>query len=99
LAVKVTVGGGCVTVTVAEAVPLPPVPEQLSAKAVVAFRAPVDWLPLVALAPVQPPDAVQLVAFVVLQVSVELSPLPIDNGAAVSVTVAAGTEPTETVRD
>ena len=56
----------------------------------VALSAPVDWLPLVALAPVQPPEAVQLVALVELQVSVEDAPLAIEAGAAEIVTVGAG---------
>ena len=39
------------------------------------MRAPVLWLPLVASAPLQPPDAVHDVALVELQVSVEAPPL------------------------
>jgi hypothetical protein len=51
---------------------------------------PVDWVPLVALLPDQPPEAVQLVASVVLQVSVEDAPLATEVGLAASVTVGAG---------
>jgi hypothetical protein len=49
----------------------PPVPVQIRVKLVVTAIAPVDWLPLVAFAPVQPFEAVQPVALVELQVSVE----------------------------
>jgi hypothetical protein len=56
---------------------------------VLAVSAPVDTLPLVACAPVQPPEAVQPVAFVELQVSVEDPPLPMFAGLALNVTVGA----------
>ena len=62
----------------------------MSVNVAVALSAPVDWLPLVALAPVQPPEAVQLVALVELQVSVEDAPFAIEAGAAEIVTVGAG---------
>jgi hypothetical protein len=69
---------------------------------VVAVSAPVETLPLVALVPLQPPDAVHEVALVVLQVSVEVPPLAIlarlalkvtvgDGGGGVTVTVAVAT--------
>jgi hypothetical protein len=75
VAVSVTVGRGA-TVTVAVATLLAPSePVQVSEYDVVAMRAPVLWLPLVASAPLQPPDAVHDVASVELQVSVEASPL------------------------
>ncbi len=90
LAVSVTVGTGN-TVTVALALPLPPVPVQVNVYVVVAASAPVDCEPLVARTPLQPPEAVQLVALVELQVSVELPPLATLVGLAVSVTVGAGT--------
>jgi hypothetical protein len=48
------------------------------------------WVPLVALAPLQPPEAVQEVALVELQVSVAALPLVTEAGFAASVTVAAG---------
>jgi hypothetical protein len=47
-------------------------------------------LPVVALVPFQPPEAVHEVAFVVLQVSVALAPLVTLVGLAVSMTVGAG---------
>ncbi len=56
----------------------------------VAVRAPVDWDPLVASVPVQPPDAVQEVALVELHASVALLPDTTLVGLAVSVTVGAG---------
>jgi hypothetical protein len=90
LAVNVTVGTGA-TVTVALWLPLPPVPEQVSVYAVVAVSAPVDCVPLVDFAPVQPPEAVQLVASVELQVSVEEPPFETLAGLADSETVGAGT--------
>lgn len=61
-----------------------------------ALRLPVDWLPLTALLPVQPWEAVQEVAFVEDQVSVEAAPLVTVVGLAASETVGAG-EVTDTV--
>ena len=52
--------------------------------------APVDCEPLVARAPDQAPEAVQLVAFAEDQVSVELPPLGTMVGFAAIVTVGAG---------
>jgi hypothetical protein len=54
---------------------------------VVAVRAPVLCVPLVALAPLQPPEAVQEVALVELQVSVEVPPLAMTEGLATKVAV------------
>jgi SpoU rRNA methylase family enzyme len=52
----------------------------------------------VALEPVQPPEAVQEVAFVVDQLRVELLPLTMELGLAARLTVGAGVgEVTETV--
>ena len=59
---------------------------------------PVDCEPLTALLPLQPPDAVQAVAFVTDQVSVELVPLVTELGAALTKIVGAG-DLTETVAD
>ena len=75
-AVSATVGAGT-TLTVAVATLLvPPLPVQANEYAVVAMRAPVLWLPLVASAPLQPPEAVHDVAADELQISVEAVPLP-----------------------
>ena len=54
-----------------------------------------DSEPLVALLPLQPPEAAQLVAFVEFHVSVEAVPLAMLDGATLNVTVGGGT--TETV--
>ena len=54
--------------------------------------------PLVASLPLQPPEAVQDVAFVVDQLKVELLPLAMELGLAARLTVGAGVgEVTETV--
>lgn len=55
-----------------------------------ALSAPVEALPLVALAPLQPPDAVHEVALVALQVRFEALPLDTLVGFAASVTVGSG---------
>jgi hypothetical protein len=76
------------TVTLAWAEP--PVPVQLKVKLVALVRAPVLWLPAVALAPLQPPEPVHDVAFVEVHVKELLPPLATLVGAAVNVTVGAG---------
>ncbi|HSC07768.1 MAG TPA: hypothetical protein VLD59_13155, partial [Steroidobacteraceae bacterium] len=53
------------------------------------MSAPVDWEPDVLRDPLQPPEAVQEVAFVLDQVSVELAPELIVVGFAVKVSVGA----------
>jgi hypothetical protein len=55
-----------------------------------AVRAPVEALPLIAFAPDQAPDAAQLLALLTDHVNVELVPLVMLLGAAVSVTTGAG---------
>ena len=98
LALKLTVGAGEVTVTVADCAALPPAPVQLSVYVAFALRAPVDWEPLVAWLPDQLPEAVQAVAPVVDQVKVEILPLTMELGLAVRLTVGAGVgDVTETV--
>jgi hypothetical protein len=67
----------------------PPGPMQFKLKLVVLTSAPVDTLPLTFCAPVQPPEAVQPVAFVALQLSVEGAPLAMLVGDAVNDTVGA----------
>jgi hypothetical protein len=59
---------------------------------------PVDCEPLIGLLPLHALDAVQAVALVADQVSIELVPLATELGAALSRTVGAG-ELTETVTD
>ena len=56
--------------TVVEALALPPAPVQVSMKVVVLASAPLDCEPFVALVPLHPPEAVQLVALVDDQASV-----------------------------
>jgi hypothetical protein len=58
---------------------------------------PVPCVPLVALLPLQLPDAAHEVAFVELQVSVDAAPLATEVGFAVRVTVGAGTTVTVAV--
>lgn len=88
-AVSVTVGAAPI-VTVAVFAVDPPAPSQVSVYAVVTVNALVTSLPLVAFVPLQPPDAVQLVAFVDVHVRVDVSPDAMLPGDAVSVTVGAG---------
>ena len=64
----------------------------------VALKAPVAFVPLVATAPVQPPEAVQEVALVETQVRVEPAPLATLVGLALSVTLG-GVAETVTVAD
>jgi hypothetical protein len=98
LALIVTDGAGAETVTVADWLALPPAPVQVSANLVFVVRAAVLWEPLVALLPVQPPEAVQDVALVEDQVRVEVAPLATVLGLAVRVTAGAGVV-TDTVAD
>jgi hypothetical protein len=101
LADRETVGAGCaaVTLTVTDLEALPPVPEQAKVNVVVEFSGPIDCVPLVDFAPDQPPDAVQLFAFVVLQLNVEFAPLATVVGLALSVNVGAGVTTLLTVTD
>jgi hypothetical protein len=96
LAVSVTVGAGT-TVTVALCAPLPPMPSQVNVNVVVTVSAAVEAVPLTGLDPLQPPDAVQLVALVELQLSVEVPPPAMLVGLADSVTVGTGTTVTVTL--
>jgi len=85
--------------TVTDRVALPPGPLQVSVYVVVALSAPVLALPLVRLVPDQPPEALQLVAFVDVQLSVEAEPLFTVPGFAPMVTVGLAGEDTLTVTD
>jgi hypothetical protein len=60
--------------------------------------APVDWVPLVALLPDQPPEAVQAVVLLEDHVRVELPPEAIVLGPALMLTVGAD-DVTDTVAD
>jgi hypothetical protein len=92
VAVRLTVGAGAPTDTTAEACAEPPLPAQDSTNVDVEASAPVDCEPLVAFEPLHAPDAVQLVAFVELHVSVEAPPELTDAGLAVIETVGASCE-------
>jgi hypothetical protein len=70
---------------------------QLNENAVDALSTPVDAVPLVALEPAQPPEAVHEVALVEDHVSVEAPPLATLVGLALKVTV--GAEAAVTVTD
>jgi hypothetical protein len=97
-ALRATVGaGGVATLTLVEALALPPVPVQVMPKVVFALNAPVLVDPDVATVPLQPPDAVQAAASVEDQFSVDALPLVTLVGEAASVTVGAGGWVTSTV--
>jgi hypothetical protein len=83
--------GGVDIETVADVLAVPPAPLQARVNVLEFVNAPLDWVPEVALAPDQPPEAVQAVALVDDQVSVEDPPLEMELGFAVSDTVGAAT--------
>lgn len=90
VALKVTVGAGELTVTVADCAAVPPVPVQLKVYVAFAVSGAVACDPFTALVPDQPPDAVHAVALVLAQVKVEVLPLATVLGFALRVTVGAG---------
>ena len=101
LAASARVGAGVdPTLTVALWLAVPPAPVQVSVKLVVVATGSVVWLPVKALPPLQPPDAVQLVAFDAFQLRVAVWPLVTVAGDAVSEIVGAlgSTTLTVTVR-
>jgi hypothetical protein len=63
---------------------------------VLVVRAAVSWVPLVGWAPLHPPEPVQDVAFVEVQVNVEVPPAATDGGLAARLTVGSGTTATVT---
>ena len=69
---------------------MPPGPVQLSVKVDTEEIGPVPAVPLVGLLPLHAPLAVQLVALVVLHVSVDEAPLATTTGEAEIVTTGAG---------
>ena len=93
-----TVGAAAATVTVADCEAVPPVPVQVTMNWVVALNAGVLVEPLTGSEPLQPPEAVQEVALVEVQVNVELLPLATVLGLAERVTAGAVVF-TETVAD
>ncbi len=96
LALSETLGGVAETVTVADWDAEPPAPLHVSVNVVVVVRAEVVRVPLVGSLPVQPPEALQEVAFVEDQVRVEVAPCATVLGLAEIVTAGAGVV-TETV--
>ena len=94
VAVSVTVGGVAI-VTVFVSLPVPPIPVQVSVNVVLVSRPSLPVLPLVALAPDQPPDALHDVASVLLQESCVVEPLATLDGVAVRLTVGSGTTVTD----
>jgi len=82
---------------VAGVVPLAPL--QVRVNVVVALSAPVLALPLIGLFPDQPPVAVQLVALVEDQLSIEAEPLLTVPGLALIFTVGGGGADTLTVTE
>jgi hypothetical protein len=82
-----TVAAGDTAMATVETLLVPPVPLQVIEKDVFAVSGPVLWLPLVALVPLHPPEAVQEVAFVELHDNMEGVPLATATGFAVSKTV------------
>ena len=89
---KLTVGAGIgATVMIAESVSVPPAPLQVSVRVAVDVRFVRVWTPLVFLSPFQAvsPLALQLVAFVLLQVTELVPPLATEVGLAEIVTVGA----------
>jgi hypothetical protein len=94
LAVSVAVGTGLAVtdteIVAAAAGLVPPAPVHVREYAVFAVNAPVLWLPLVANAPVQPPEAVQDVALAELQFSIAAPPLLTAVGDAVIDAAGAG---------
>jgi len=87
------------TVTVTDWLALPPEPLQVRAYVWLLVREPVLKLPLIPLLPDQPPEALQLVALVDDQLSVEDEPLLMLPGLAVRLTVGGGGADTLTVTD
>jgi hypothetical protein len=98
-AVSETVGAaGACTVTVVDCDVEPPLPEQVSVNFVVVVRAAVVCEPVLAIEPVQPPEAVHEVALVDDQTKDDVAPLFTVTGFAVMVTVGAALV-TDTVAD
>jgi hypothetical protein len=98
LALKETLGAAAETVTVADCAAEPPAPVQVRVNFVLADRADVALEPLSASLPLQPPEAEQDVAWVEVQVKVDVAPLLTVLGFADRVTAGAGVV-TDTVAD
>jgi hypothetical protein len=90
LALSETLGVGADTETVTDCAAVPPGPVQVNVKVVPAVRFEVACEPLVAWAPLQPPEAAQELALLEDQVKVDAPPLLTVVGLALSVTDGAG---------
>jgi hypothetical protein len=96
LAVSVAVGAGAMLTVAVAGVLVPPAPVHVNEYVVLAVKAPVLWLPLAVFVPANvPPAALQDVALVELQVSMEVPLLATLVGFAFK--VAVGIVPTVTV--
>lgn len=89
VALSITEGSGACIKMVVDCATVPPGPEHVSVKLVFTLRSAVRSAPEVALVPVHPPDAVQLVAFAVLQRRTDGWPLQTVVGVALNSTVGA----------
>jgi hypothetical protein len=95
---NVAVPLGAVTVTVVLCAVVPPAPVQLNVNVAAAFITPVVRVPLMAIAPFQPPEAVQEVALVAAHCNMAVPPWGTLAGVAVSERTGADDE-TVTVAD
>jgi hypothetical protein len=86
-------GVGAATETVRDWLALPPAPVQISVKVLVLVRLLRTSLPVSALLPLQAPDAVQVVALLLLQLKVLLPPDATLLGLAENVRLGAGVPP------
>jgi hypothetical protein len=74
-----------VTPTTADALADPPAPVHVRLNVFAAVTGPEDWVPLVGFEPLHPPDALQVVALVLVQLRLDDEPLATEDGVAVSV--------------
>jgi len=96
-AVRVAVGDAAVTVTAALCDALPPLPVHVNVNVELPVSAPVLCVPEVVRLPLHAPDAVQLVAFVELHVSIDAAPDATLVGDALIDTVGTGATVTDAV--
>jgi hypothetical protein len=99
LACSVTWGAAAVTVTVVDCDAEPPAPVQVISNSVALDRRPVDHVPLVATAPLQPPLARHAVALAAVHLRVEVPRLLTVAGDAVKVIEGVDRWVTVTWRD
>jgi hypothetical protein len=88
-ALRLTVGAGDLTETVADCAALPPAPLQVRVYVALASTAPVDREPLVGWLPDQAPEAVQEVALTDFQLNVAMPPLLTVLGATLNAVLGA----------